>query len=119
VEPEQMLRGALLHGVGERLPVRVIGGLGELVHLGHLPFWPGRPHLPPDDRSRGGSRLLTCVFHRTHSSRAARGCRCPGDQHPPGDLGPDRAQFQLLLALPIQVDYQDPTCWNQPSQSSM
>jgi pimeloyl-ACP methyl ester carboxylesterase len=27
--------------------------------------------------------------------------------------------FQLLLLLPIQLDGQDPTCWNQPSQSSM
>jgi len=33
-----MLRGALLHGVGEPLPVQVIGELGELEHLDHLPF---------------------------------------------------------------------------------
>jgi hypothetical protein len=64
VEREQMLRRALLRGLGESLPV--IGELGELVHLDHLPFLAGPLHLPSDDRGR--SRLLTCVFHRTFSS---------------------------------------------------
>ena len=43
----------------------------------------------------------------------------PGDQHPAGDPGPGRAHFQLLFLLPVQLDGQDPTCWNQPSQFSM
>lgn len=42
-----------------------------------------------------------------------------GDQHPAGDPGPGRAHFQLLFLLPVQLDGQDPTCWNQPSQFSM
>jgi hypothetical protein len=43
----------------------------------------------------------------------------PGDQHPVGDPGPDPAHFELLLLVPVQLAGQDPTCWNQPSQSSM
>ena len=43
----------------------------------------------------------------------------PGDQHPAGDPGPDRAHFQLLHLLPVQLDGQDPTCRNQLTQSVM
>jgi hypothetical protein len=42
-----------------------------------------------------------------------------GDQHRAGDPGPGRARVQLLLLVPVQLDGQDPTCWNQLSQSSM
>jgi len=36
-----MLRGPLLRGAGQPLPVQAIGELSELVHLDHLPLLAG------------------------------------------------------------------------------
>jgi hypothetical protein len=41
-------------------------------------------------------------------------CAVLGELH-----GSAVGRLQLLLLLPVQWDGQDPTCWNQLSQSSM